>query len=90
MFHPSPTKFMKSTRNLAGTKAKLIMFAMGQIFQHTSIVPQIPSFSNDPAFFPAPNGPVPAVTAVTNGTRKMILSQGEGVTGVQGRWGGGS
>lgn len=75
MFHPSPTKFMKSTRNLGGTKAKLIMLAIGQIFQHTSIVPQIPSFNKPPAFFPAPNGPVPAVMAVTNGTRKMTLSK---------------
>lgn len=87
MFHPSPMKFIKSTRNLKGTKAKLIMFAIGQSFQQTSIVPHSPSFTKDPAFLPAPNGPVPAVMAVKKGTRKMMLSVRGGAHWR--RWGGG-
>lgn len=74
MFQPSPTKFMKSTRSLAGTKAKLIRFATGQSFQHTIMVPTMLDFNMLVALFPAATPPEPDVSAVANANRNMKLS----------------
>lgn len=73
MFQPRPTKFMKRTRRGAGTKAKLIRLATGQIFQHVTMVPHSLFFTMDPAALPACM-PIPSVMiAAMNGNKNIIL-----------------
>lgn len=77
MFHPRPTKFMKSTLKLAGTKAKLMRLARGHSFQQTTIVSQMPSRTIVPALRPADIAIEPEASAFAKAKRNMNLHTGK-------------